>query len=383
MMKTQPRRLAKEAGFFFIANLAAGLLNYLYQVSASKQLSRSEFADISSWLAHVSVFLLFAGILQYAGNFFPANQRNLRRQILFINAAALSMIGLALSLTGIEPIAIGALTVVVGLATGWVTGQAQFRLLFNLLGIVNILSALTKLLLVILPNSPLSLMDRYYSAILFGSVPALWLLSAVLWSNSSETPVKQNSRHLWLAPVILSIATAIIPQFDLVVLRRSLSADVFEEFARASLFYKGVFFLFMIGAQWLLPRQILAKEKPGHPALTSAWLIPISLGGSTVMTAIAPPLAVYALGWSSAPPLEMIFLSCLNMCLLTWLFLLIQECCAKERTRTAGLALLGIALEVTLQLVFKLPIHTYLGLALLIQSVTVYWLVNQLKNRHH
>lgn len=380
MKAAASRKLVREAGFFVIANLLAGLFNYLYQVSASKQLSRAEFADVSSWVAHVSVFLLVAGILQYAGNFFPARRMALRRQIIFINLLTFGMLVLFFTFSGLNPLAIGALTVSVGLAVGWVTGQAQFRLMFNLLGAVNILSAFTKLVLVLLPNSHFSLLERYYIALLLGSVPSLWLLSASLWPLKAEPTATENSGHnYWLAPIILSAATAVIPQFDLVVLRRSVTAEAFEDFARASLFYKGVFFLFMIAAQWLLPRQIQAKGKIQSPAMTSFRLIPIAIIGSVLMTVAAPPIAQMALGWASVPPLEMIFLSCFNMCLLTWLFLLIQEFCARGRPRPAALAFGGLLAEGVLQLSLHLNVTRYLSVVTIAQGLIVYSMIRLLK----
>ncbi len=67
------RSLLTTGGIYMAANIAAGLLNYLFQVVASRQLSAADFSQMSSWVAHVSVFFILAGVLQYSSNFLPAS----------------------------------------------------------------------------------------------------------------------------------------------------------------------------------------------------------------------------------------------------------------------------------------------------------------------
>ncbi len=363
----------KEASFFLIANLAAGVLNYLYQILASKQLSASEFATFSSWFAGLASFFFIGGILQYAGSFFPVPREKLRLQIAIINGLIALVLVVFSLISPHDPFAIGIAAISVSLASGWLTGQAQNRMLFYVIGWFNVVVASSKILVISIPQGQSQPIYIYQLAALLAMLPGLWLLSLTQWSSAATIHKPKRPKgilNLWASPLVLSLTAACIPQIDLLVVKQIASDIEFQTFARASLFYKGVFFLFMIAAQWLLPRQIRSVDNKRSPA-TSLTLAPLALIGSLLVAALASPIARLVLGWSSSPPFEMIALSCLNMCLLTWVFLMIQEICTKGLGFSALGLTCALALEAGLQLTIQLNVTGYLYLAVISQLIIV------------
>lgn len=371
-----------RSGSVFVAiNAAAGLLHYLFQVFASQRLTAAEFSDLNSWFAHLALFFVLGGILQYAGNFFPAPRRLLRQMILLINFLCFGLVVVWLSLPATAapsgPLVLRALMVLLGSSLfGWLMGQVQIRMLFTALTVANVLVGVTKLGLVLVPWSQASTLELFRFSLFACYIPALWWISVSLWRdrNPAPQPAHQEVRwELWSAPLVLSFAASLIPQMDLVLMSRIQSAEVFQDFARSSLFYKGIYFLLYIFAQWLLPQQIREKQGSGLTRASLA-LAAAALLGSAALTGASPFIVRWILHWEVSPPLSLIFLSCLNMSLLTWLFLLIQECCAQSKTQFAGIALAGLGVEALIQLSLGLPPTPYLTLAIVLQAGLVTYL---------
>jgi hypothetical protein len=358
-----------SASFPFVAaNVVAGLLHYLFQVIASRRMSAAEFSQFNSWFAHMAVFFFIGGLLQYAANFFPAGRRRLRATVVIVNLFTLSLLALW-PLTPAGATVLHAVMVLTGAAAiGWLTGQAQIRLLFLTIAAVNLLTALTKLSVIFWVKVEPAVLEQFVFAVFASYLPALWWLSAKMWNGSDAeahpTPRAPTGHWLesWSAPVVLSVAGAVIPQMDLVIMSRIQSAVMFQEFARASLFYKGIYFFIAIFAQWLLPHQIRARE--GRLATASLGMAALSIGGSAALTLASPLVVAWILHWESTPPPLLTFSSCLNMSLLTWIFLLIQEACAQGRVRMAAFTLAALSFEALAQLTFKLEPVSYYGLAI-------------------
>ncbi len=367
--------ILRSGSVFVGANMVAGLLHYYFQILASQRLSAAEFSGLNAWFANLAIFFLVGGILQYAANFFPAPRHRLRIAIVAINAFCLSVT--ALWLLGPDGQTLTrALMVLAGASLfGWLMGQVQIRMMFSTLTVANLLVALTKLSLIFSSLSGDSELERFSFALFACYLPALWYASIMVWQRRDEFDKQVRRRfswEMWSAPIVLSIASSVIPQMDLVLMSRLQSAEVFQEFARVSLFYKGIYFFIFIFAQWLLPFQIRDGESGLFRA--SFVLVLATLAGSTGLTLAAPWIVSWVLHWEATPSLMMIFAACINMSLLTWVFLLIQENCAQERPRIAGVALSILAGEAALQLLLQLDALPYLALAIAVQSAIVFYL---------
>jgi hypothetical protein len=362
------RNLFSAAGFYMAANLAAGLLNYLFQIMASRQLNAMDFSAMSSWIAHVSVFFVLGGVLQYSSNFLPASGRVFRLSLLGINIGFLGLIALWFTLEPGLSLIKAAIMLVGATLFGWTLGQIQGRLLFFTVATANLVIGATKNLIALLPL-PLGDVEKFAFAFFACNLPALWLLTDAGLRRSRDPvrhAVHSNKQGLMAAGLLSTYAT-LIPQIDLVLLDWTQSREVFTTIARASVFYKAIYFCFFAIAQFLLPLQLKSTSRS-----LGSWPGTIKLGAASVtvcaiISLIAPWIAREFLRWDSEPGPILIFLSCLNMILLTWIFMLAQESCACKRVQTAILGLVLLATEWALQWLLALPAPFYFALAALSQ----------------
>jgi hypothetical protein len=125
--------------------------------------------------------------------------------------------------------------------------------------------------------------------------------------------------------------------------------------------------------QWLLPQQV---RSPGQamrwqPLAAGAGVGLVLSGGAALA---GPFFGHLILHWQTSPPALMIFMACVNTCLLTWIFVQFQSECASGRLRQAAIASLLIAFESGLQLYLKLELTHYLALAIVCQLVVLIYL---------
>lgn len=344
----------KQGGFFVAGSLLAGLLNYLFQVLAARQLSPDQFAALNGWFADAAVLFLLGGLLQYAANFAPAPRARLRLAVIGFNIASLLLLWRWSAQSGLT-FERGLLLVMGSCFLGWLTGQAQIRLAFGVMAVSGVLFALTKVAAAAWPGLSSAPIEVFALGLYAAYLPAIWFLSIYLWKASDPRTPGQPS---WAAPFVLSTAAAVIPQFDMVLMNHTQDASVFQDFAHASLFYKGIYFVVFIVAQWLLPKQIHSKTRT--PLKSVAVIALGALVASAGLTAVSPFVSQWVLRWPHRPELDLVFWSCLHMSLLTLLFLWIQETCARRRPIWAALPLVILAAEAVLQLIFRLPAREYL-----------------------
>lgn len=359
------------ASFFAISNILAGVFHYLFQVLASKEMAAAEFAQFSVWLATVAVLCMLGGLLQYAGNFFPSTKSQAERSLL-VSTALTFVFSVAWFFIPASNDLQGALIVISAGLFGWILGQIQQRLLFLLMGIMNLAMAGVKVFFVLIPGTFGTVMERFSYALLICYFVALLVTYLVSRSSKFEitsSPSGMKSTQtaaLWLAPLLLSISGAIIPQMDIIVLQKWQPDQVFQDFVRASLFYKGIYFLMFIFAQWMLPQQISKTGSKAHQGILTYHFAIAAFVGSLAVTVVAPYVEQFILKWDSMPPAAMIFYSCFNMSLLTWVFLLIQESCARHQLRLAGAALVVIFMNLGAQLLLQLEVVQYFQLSILV-----------------
>ncbi len=344
-------------------------------------MAAAEFATFSVWLARISVFCMFGGLLQYAGNFFPTSKVQAERSLL-VSVVATFIFSVAwLVMPADSYVLQGTLIVLSAGFYGWILGQIQQRLLFVLMGILSLSMAVAKLTFIFTPGTFVNAIDRFSYAVLicyFSSLFIVYLFSRKREFEVQSSPtglVEHNSLTLWMAPVILSMAGAIIPQMDILVLEKWQSAEVFQDFVRASLFYKGIYFLMFIFAQWMLPQQVSKSSSAAQKGILTYKFGVIAVLGTMAVTLVSPLVLEYILKWDSFPPTEMIFYSCLSMSLLTWIFLLIQESCGRGVLKAAGGALVGILTLLGLQLILKLEVAQYFQLAIVCYSVMIFGMI--------
>lgn len=375
------------ASFFAIANILAGVINYLYHVLASKQMVPAEFAEFSVWFARVSVFCMLGGLLQYAGNFFPTSRSQLNRS-LFLAIAGTGILTLGWLLIGPNPTVQTLFIVLASGVFGWILGQIQQRLLFALMGVLNLALAGSKILFLLIPGTILNNTNRYAFALIFGYFAALvilWIASRIEksgWTGTRENPNLQvSSLTLWAAPVLLSFSGSLIPQVDILLLETWQPVETFQIFVRASLFYKGIYFLMFIFAQWMLPHQVSKTEMATRRSMFDYKFALAAILGSALVAVFAPLVGEWILRWEWSPPRDLIFYSCLNMSLLTWIFLLIQEACARHQVKEGVVTLALVLMSLLVQWGLKLEVTQYFQLGIVIYTLVIFLAVRRLSYR--
>ena len=355
-----------------MASLFSGGCNYFFQVVAARQLSAADFANFNGWFADLAVFFMFGGVLQYAANFRPAHSGAIRATLLTANIFIACATVYWFITPGILTLDRALIILCAATLMGWLMGQVQIRLQFTIISLINIIAAGGKLAMTALPYGLPNELYRYALAMFITYLPSLWLMTAYLWW-APETQATSSAR--WAAAVFLSIATAIMPQFDLALMHHTQSVAAFSDFARASLFYKAIYFLIFILAQWLLPRQLKEKSTPGLGGAPAVFAVGLILSFALAM--LSPLISVWLLHWSEAPAPTLVFLSCLHTTLLALIFLRIQEACARDQLKTAGIMLMALGLEATTQWVLQLPVLAYLECIIGAQIALLLWTQHQ------
>lgn len=362
----------KSGAFFLAANMGAGILNYLYQVVASKQLNASQFSELSAWMAYFSLFLIVASASQYAANFKPIPTHRLRAILIALILVVFTCLGTWFAVTETFSVVHSALIVVSASVFAWLMGEVQTRLLFGVMASANLGVAAIKLIFALSAATATRPLDLMTLGLIAGYLPASLLLAIVLWrSGRHNQTVSEGS---WVAPLLLSFVSTLIPQMDMILIHRTQSPEIFEEFARASLFYKGIYFLVFIFSQWLLPQQVRRTQQvPGWRYLGPGYLGLILLSGGI---AWASPLAVSLwLNWPKNPSPLIIFLSCWNIGLLAWIYMHLQKACAEGRLKVPVIASTILVLEILWQLYADWSLNGYYSFALVCQTAMLVWVM--------
>lgn len=340
---------------FVALNFIAGFLHYLYLVVASRQLALADFSSISAWLAYLSFAFVLAGVFQYLSCFLPLS----RKSVGFLVAAGLAGAGAVCALPFLlpfHPIMTGVLAGALACAFGVFLGQAQARLLFLGMSAGNFAVGAFKLILAL--TLPMAVPDRFFWAVPLAYIPAMILLCFMLIRSRADPPRGESVGGAILSTFVLGAASALFPQFELMLMRSTQTAEVFDAFARLSLFYKAIFFVFLIFSQWLLPYQLRDPRRAGK-TLADPRLYLGTVALAALGAVLGPWIATLALGWSQAPSGLLIYLSCWNMGLLTWIFLLLQDFTAKKQVAYAVALILAAFALVPVQWAGAFPVAVY------------------------
>ncbi len=360
---------------FTIGSIGAGLLNYLFHVVAARYLDAAAFAKFSGWFANTAMLFVFGGIAQYFANFWPVS-KSLRAVIISANLITFLLLFIWKFISSGLTIESSVLIVLAATIFGWLSGQSQIRWLYGCLAGAGLLVAFTKILLLVLPVTNAASLDTYAWVLLVSYIPGLWLLSAFLW-NSSPVPKSENPPSL-IAPIFLAIAAAVLPHFDLAILSHTLDSTDFSEFARASVFFKAVFYLVSILAQWILPYQIR-----GRSFNISTWLPVLILGGfasSAVLAFTAPFVTSIILHWPTTPDFSLLLLSGMHVSILSIFLMTVQEACARGQIRVAALMFVILLAEAATQFLLNLKSLNYLYAVITVNGALIIFIwIRQLK----
>jgi hypothetical protein len=347
---------------FTAASFAAGLFNYLYQVLAARALTAAEFAEFSRWLAHVSAIMMVGGWFQFWSLFNPVSKQTLRRVL--VGFAVLSLPLSLLWLQGDQVLGFerSLSLVLLSLATGWLSGQVHIRMWFGVLAVAGLLVAVTKVASTQFTFFAGQPMDPFVWALLLSPIPQIFVLAIWLWRAGemvqAQSPRKLGLSDRWISPMVLSAATALAPQFDLILLSHTLAETVFQGYSRASIYSRGLYFSLFILAQWLLPKMLRGH----HTRVPMFYLMGGGLALALGLTVISPWMGKYLLGWSEQVPMHLVFWSCMSTLVMATSYLTIQSACAAGPFwRVGGIAVWYVLLFIG-QWVLQWPVDVFLPL---------------------
>lgn len=343
---------------FAIASVAAGLLNYSFQVHGAAVLDAAAFGRMSEWLAEVSVLSAIAPVAQFASLEVRAPRSRL--------SAALAVVGLAsvvivaahiLAGYGAPRVVLGASSVVGAIVLYAVIGQLQARLrLAEVAAAIFATAALRASLPFAWPREVREggFLVAHAAATFAGIVVAAALGRRFLRAHASEVEapplvpaVPPSSSERWrlhlLRPALLAFATVAFPFRDVLVLSWANDAATTGQFSRAALAARIVFFAGAAPIQVILSHQRVSAEtgQPGPPfvRLAERWLAPSVIVGSLLLAAGVDMALLHTHGEERV----WLFASCLDAAVLIALVAELQRLAAHRRLGAVAIAI-GLAI---------------------------------------
>lgn len=239
----------KENWIFAGAQMGAGVLNYAFQIWASQKLTPTEFGLWSGWFAHFSFFLFVTIWIQSLTTIqgaLPVVVSTMTAWAAFAVMTAFSIFAVS---SGFEDYAGWAWMLL--FSTFFGLGLSHRFLLVAAAGSVTI--SVSKFVIAYFYPS----FDGFRWAILFGPAFAcLFFLAYYPKFHALASKPKPLKRPVIFSALFLAVATALIPQLDLLSAQSILTPDQLGGFAKVALLYKGIFFLLMILAQVLVTYQV-------------------------------------------------------------------------------------------------------------------------------
>ncbi len=359
-------QLLRSSMLLLIANLAAGAVNYLYQIKAAAGLNAVDYGALSLWLAYVGLGLALGAAAQILSNFLPLPRSRLGATgtlatLLGIFASAYLFMGpLSRAAPGWD---LAILTVTVGATFNFLQGQLQGQGLFSWLAFTGLVQSLIRIFL-IRSGGDLSWFAIATTLSLSGTVAVqgVCLLSARAsgkWSSHIASPAGRKLGAEVAGACILALSIALIPQMDLLNLKWAQDAEALGKFARASLFAKAVFFGALTLLQITLPfhiRRLRGSLTPeAHHQVKRLEILGLGICfiGSLSLYWIAPWFTARFLGFDLSEQRSWVVLSCLAMTVLYSNLQKIQLRCAEGQWKMAAIRLGALALAMALTAILR------------------------------
>lgn len=353
--------LNSESMIFMVSQVVAGALNYLFQVYAARTLTVVDFGSWSHWLAQFSVACFVGVWLQ-----------------------SLSALGEMESYFGMKKsrwLLLGIITgMVISSAMNWLPVAFFFGWTASLLGgywggihlrgqslrllaLASVVGASSRFLWVFLDQGSEAFHRATLAAPMF--VCLIFMVLSRRKQGLPETVGPKMNFQVGLAALGLAFFSAWIPQVDLLMAPKLLSANELGILASVCLASKACFFGFQILAQLLLAHQVKAK---GVSFSRMHFLV---LGICGVLISLGAVGAAQFFGW----PASWTFLNLLHATTLCLLFLGIQDLCARHRGSVVIiLCLISVALALS-GASLKKGIEIYWLFMILGELVAICWVV--------
>lgn len=307
-----------------VASLAAGLLNYLFQVHGAAVLDATAFGLLSAWLAQVTLASAVTTVVQFVSLDTPLAKARFDRLLRGAGVAALLVLAAHVAYgRRASPLALGASTFVASALLYAVVGQLQARLRLGDVAAALLATAAFRFALPFAWAADVRAKSFYVShaaAALAGVVVAAVLVTlrplAAAEPVTAATPPERNGGLRLGRPVLLAFATVIFPFVDVLAISATHDAATTGAFSRIALAARIVFFGGAAVLQILLAHHLHAAKSgddlPAFVVRVERWATPALLAGAAVLAAVLDVAILHPSGGERV----WLFASCLEAAVL-------------------------------------------------------------------
>lgn len=333
-----------------VASLAAGLLNYLFQVHGAAVLDATAFGLLSAWLAQVTLATAITTVVQFVSLDAPLARARFDRLLRGAGVASLLVLA-ALVAYGRQatPLALGASTFVASALLYAVVGQLQARLRLADVAAAFLATAGFRFALPFAwpadARAP-SFYVSHASAALAGVVVAAALVTLrplATTEPATTAPLPEREGGLRLGrPVLLAFATVIFPFVDVLAISSTHDAATTGAFSRIALAARIVFFGGAAVLQILLAHHLHAAKSgddlPAFVVRVERWATPALLAGAAVLAAVVDVAILHPSGKEHV----WLFASCLEAAVLVAILGHVQRLAAYGELARAVACVAGV-----------------------------------------
>lgn len=336
-----------------LASLAAGALNYLYQVHAASVLDAPTFGLLSAWLARVTLLGTGATVVQFLSLEHALDDRRFVGALRSLGLLAIAVLivlvvlGARLSTTLLGATAIGS-----GVILYAVIGQLQARLRLGVVAAVAVATAGARFALPFAWARE-TRTTAFYVAQATAAFVGILVAAALVTrprvprreAAPTDAPSPTKARRMRLVrPVLLASTTVLFPLIDVLVISSFQDAATTGSFSRVTLASRLVFFAGAAALQILLPHELHAaatgQPLPPFPARLQRWIAPGGIGGALILAVAVDVLVLHP----ATAERSWLYASCLSAAFLVAILGHVNQLAARDRLAPAAALVLGVVI---------------------------------------
>lgn len=330
------------------ASIAAGVLNYSFQVHAATVLDEAAFGLLSAWLARVGVVGAIATVVQFLSLDFALEDRRFRGLLRLVGGLACAVLAAHLLFgNSFSKTLLGVSTVTSGVVLYAVVGQLQARLRLGLVaGSLFVVTAL-RFALPFVWSDAARAQGFYVAQAAAGSaglVAAAVLIGGARRSEEAEAapPIEADRRLRLGRPLLLAIATVLFPLLDVLVVSSTQDATTTGAYSRIQLASRVVFFAGAAALQLLLPHELhAAKHRSALPLFAARLQRGLAPGIIALAIALAAVLDLFVLHPQGEARIWL-YASCVSTALLVAVLGHVNAFAAEDRLGIAAATVAGV-----------------------------------------
>lgn len=343
-----------------VANLLAGLLNYLFQVHAAAALDAVDFGHLSAWLAQVTLAVAITTVMQFLSLDTPLVEGRFRGLLGVAGLAALAILGVdVVAGQQLSTLLLGGITLASTTLLYAVVGQLQARLRLADAAAALVATAAFRFgLPFAYAQEPGTRAKSYYvahaSAAFAGVVTAAALVALRGRAGSLPAPAPSTAapsgataattptRIKLARPVLLAFAIVAFPLVDVLAISSTHDAATTGAFSRIALAARVVFFGGAAVLQILLPYQLHAAKSGTVVPSFMVWIerrsAPALVVGAIALAALVDAFVLHAHGDEHV----WLFASCVAAAVLVVILAHVQRLAAAGQLRLGAACVGGV-----------------------------------------